>query len=300
MKYVYVLILFFCSIDSKAQTNEVNLADLRYSSILPGPANAYYQSGEQRDDRLILGQLAQKPGYTFLASAAIPGLGQAANKQWWKTGIFMALEATAIGIYLHKSNLGRNGERKYEQFADSKWSVVQYADWLVDTYGYDQDDVLNPEYQGHEEFPEPTFDTSKDWEIINIQGLREVERETTYTSGHSFSHDLPDYGSQQYYELVSKYHQYAPGWRDFENPFGENGKMDAGMGYFSPYGWEHAAIGYRFNDDLNTAGHLATLILVNHFVSAFDAFFTQKLRDNRIQASASMRNGPQLRLSYKF
>lgn len=38
----------------------------------------------------------------------------------------------------------------------------------------------------------------------------------------------------------------------------------------------------------------------NHFISAFDAYFTHKLRESRIQASASMRNGPQLRLSYKF
>ncbi|MEX1121469.1 MAG: DUF5683 domain-containing protein, partial [Balneolales bacterium] len=169
MKHLYIFTLIITlTANAMAQTEEVTPSDMRYSSILPGPSSMFYQSGEEIDNRPILGTIAKKPGYTFLASAVLPGLGQAANKQWWKTGIILAIEAAAIGVYAHKKNIGRSGEREYERFADSRWSVVQYADWLVDTYKYEKDDVLNPEYQGQEEFPEATFNTAQDWKIINI------------------------------------------------------------------------------------------------------------------------------------
>ena len=300
MKYVFsIAIILLLTNLTLAQTGEVSPVDLRYHQVLPGtPGSQFNMTADAGNTMPVLGSIARKPGYVFLSSAVLPGLGQAANQQWWKAGLFFAVEAAAVGFYIHKENTGRSGEREYERYANENWSVVAYARWMVDTYkeGEIPAGLLN---QGYEEFPDPNWgNTHEDWNVISIEGLRELEQKARYTTGHSFNHSMPDYDSQQYYELVSKYFQYAPGWEDFVDPF--NGSLDVDLGYFSPKGWHHAAIGYRFNDDLNIAGHMVTLLLANHFVSAFDAYITHVLRNNRIQASASMRNGPELRLTYNF
>ncbi|MEX0929255.1 MAG: DUF5683 domain-containing protein [Balneolales bacterium] len=239
-----------------------------------------------------------KPGYAFLASAALPGTGQAANGQWWKTGLFLAVEATAVSVYLYKTHTGRTGRRRHARHADQKWSVVAYAQWLVENYNYEPDQVLNPEFQG-KAIPDPQWDAAADQDVINIEALRSLERETPYASGFYFSHTLPDYGSQQYYELISKYYQFGPGWTDWDDPYAGR-PMVADIDYM-PGNWlEHARMGSRFNRDLSRARQMVALLIVNHFVAAFDAYFTHLLQNKRIGTRAFMRNGPGLRLTYKF
>ncbi|MEX0686673.1 MAG: DUF5683 domain-containing protein [Balneolales bacterium] len=294
MKYLLVLIL--CAALSSAtiaQTGEVGPGDMRYR---PQLLNTQFSGSEEHPMR-FLGKMGSKPGYVFLASAALPGLGQAANQQWWKTGLFVALEATAIGLYSHKTNKGRSGQRRYQQFANENWSVVAYAKWMVNTYNLDTEGLLKNGNDLSE--IEPNWgNTHEDWNIIHIEALRELERQSIYTTGNSFNHSMPDYDSQQYYELVSKYFQYAPGWNDFEDPY--NGPINIEIGYFSSNALNHSDIGYHFNNNFRTAGHMMTLLVVNHFVSAFDAYITHMMRNNSIQASASMRNGPEFRLTYNF
>lgn len=66
-------------------------------------------------------------------------------------------------------------------------------------------------------------------------------------------------------------------------------------------GLNEAILQQREADKINIVGFMVGFQEDdNHFISAFDAYFTHMLRESRIQASASMRNGPQLRLSYKF
>jgi hypothetical protein len=248
--------------------------------------------------------ISTRPGFAFLASALVPGLGQAANEQWWKTALFVSVEAAAIGLYIHNENRARSVERRFWRMADENWSVVNYARWLVDFYNdqnpgnpVNPDNLLNPGYQG-QGIPTPAFDNSRDWPVINLQGLRQLERSTIYpTTGNPFSHDLPDYGSQQYYELISKYWQYGPGWIDWNNAVHTISLGNAGM---PPLWLEHARIEEIFNDRYRFAGNMLTLLLMNHFISAFDAFFTVRLRNHRMEASMSSDYIGGFNLRYRF
>ncbi len=259
----------------------------------------------------FMNTISENPGYGFLASLAVPGLGQAANRQWWKTALFVAAEATAIGIYLHRENRGRDGERYYEEFGDEHWSVVKYARYIVNNH-YDEhgkrfeeivtDEFLQGDWDQHidydaEGLPLPVFDTDIEWNIIDLDALNVAERESLYANGNPFSHSVEPYGSQQYYELMSKYYQFGPGWRKWDSTLHniDEERMPEDFIY-------HARIGYDFNDDLSVARNMVTLLVVNHFVAAFDAYFTQQLRRARLQPTTSMAHGlrPTIGLNYRF
>jgi hypothetical protein len=86
---------------------------------------------------------------------------------------------------------------------------------------------------------------------------------------------MPDYGSQQYYELMSKYYQFGPGWKDYTDNPGPRNWTPAEM---SASWFFHGSLGKRFNDDFRAAELAINLVLLNHFVSAFDAFIVRSKR----------------------
>ncbi|MDI6402366.1 DUF5683 domain-containing protein [Balneolaceae bacterium ANBcel3] len=284
----------------------VNVLDLRLQSPFPGPRYITQADMEDASGSGMLNTIGSKPGYAFLASALLPGLGQAANDQWWKTALFVAAEATAIGIFIHRENRGRDGERYYEVYGNDHWSVVQYAQFIIDEHGHQHGksfrDVIDEDYVNYNPGEPyggiaPAFDINIDWKVIDLDALNEAERNSRFSNGNPFSHYVEPYGSQQYYELMSKYYQFGPGWRLWPegNYHIEDSRMPADFLY-------HAQVGYDFNHDLGVARNMLMLLVTNHFVAAFDAFFTQKVRQARVQPSASMEYGlrPTVGISYRF
>ncbi len=243
--------------------------------------------------------LSPKAALAFGASALVPGAGQAMNRQWWKTALYVGAEAAAIGFYLHYDARGDLGQRRYNRHGNANWSVVSYAGFV---HGYYMGgarrpnapdvpitDLLTPAglavFNETGQFPTPAFDTSVDWALIDLQALRALERNTLYANGNAFSHDLPDYGSQQYYELIGKYFQFGPGWRDWDPALHSVNADKSGM----PALWvEHARRNREFNDDFKLSRQMVTLVLVNHVISAFDALFTVNIRENRLETGGVM------------
>ncbi|MGM0589692.1 MAG: DUF5683 domain-containing protein [Bacteroidota bacterium] len=257
-----------------------------------------------------------KPGLALLSSAILPGSGQAMNKKWWRAGLYLAVEAVTLGLHLHYQDQAARQEQAYMRYADNNWSVVNYAKWLVDYNNHHNGTTLPYSIVGENLDEGPAYDTSVDWQRVNLSALRDLERQTVYyysdgTQGQTFSHVLPDYGSQQYYELISKYFQYGSGWNDF-------GTTRSGDPITSPFRlpWDGSAMpanfflgaskAETFNDNYRRAGNLITLLLANHIASAIDAFFTVKLAnqsdDNQhtIDPSISFSPGTQFSLKYHF
>jgi hypothetical protein len=277
--------------------------------------NSFQTSPQQAPISGFRSALVTKPGAAFLGSAIVPGLSQAAGKQYWKTAIYLVAEAATILLHIDANRRGERLELDYITTGDADWSVVKYAAWVHDYYhntpgarpvgapDIDIRTLLTPEglaeYNRLGRFPDAQFNTASDWRLIDINALRLLERRTLYlTSGRPFSHDLPDYGSQQYYELMSKYFQFAPGWRDFTNT---QHNVNAGLSGMNPMWLNHARLEERFNDSYRLAGNMLTLLVVNHIVSAFDAYFTVKLRNHRLQSGMVLDPGAvhyQLRVSF--
>lgn len=291
-------------------------AQLQELRFMPGSQSEWlhlYGSGFEAEpgSGSFFGQIRENPGLAFISSALVPGLGQAANQQWWKTALFAGIEIGALALYFERRSHAQKVERDYINMANNKWSVVQYAKFLVE-YN-DQTPWNNREIHitdmltqaGLQHYMEngtinPAFSNDIDWAMINLSALNQFEMETRYQTGFFFSHVVPAYGSQQYYELVSKYFQFAPGWVDWN---GNISVVDGGIPAMSPLWLKHARIEEEFNDAYRFSGSMLMVLLGNHVFSAFDAYFTSKLRLHRrtLQTSASLhQTGANLNLRVNF
>lgn len=253
---------------------------------------------------------------SFFSSLIIPGAGQVMNRSWLKAGLFFAIEATSIYLFVDYRNNARVGERNFEKYANRNWSVVQYSNWLVQYH--EMNSFENPHIDDLREMigdSEASFNVDKDWNEVDLTLLRKVERNTPYiTTDHemanNFSHTLPNYGSQQYYELISKYYQYQAGWKDYNDfhdnighigPFYDDRFLiDRDGSYASPFFYEAAQMAEQFNSDYRKSNTFVSILIANHILSAFDAYFTLKLKQNRLQATSSIVPGKQITLKYRF
>jgi hypothetical protein len=243
----------------------------------------------------------EKSGYAFLSSAIIPGSGQAANKKWLRAGLYFVAEAILAGIRFKSYHDAKVEERRYLRFVDNHWSVVNYAKWLVNYYDHNNlDNTYINKLRNQISGIQASYDPQTDWQKVDIELLRKIERNTPYVFpdneiGNMFSHEMPDYGSQQYYELISKYYQYGVGWIDFGND--RNGNTLNNLYSLSwdggdmPYNFFHgAALAEDFNDSYRLAGNMLSFLILNHIISAFDAYLTVKVKNSRIEANANLMN----------
>ena len=284
--------------DEVPELQQVSIQDFRYQAGF----DSSFMMGDEQNSGGVLNYISERPGLAFLSSAIIPGFGQAANGQWWKTALFAGIEVGAIVLMIERRNHAQNVEQKYNRMADDNWSVVQYSKFLVQYSNLDLqiEDLLTA--QGLQQymndgFINPAFINSIDWANIDLRALNEAEAATIYRStGMFFSHVVPEYGSQQYYELVSKYFQYGPGWRDWN---GDISIVDGGIADMSPMWREHARIESEFNEAYRFSNNMIMLIFANHVFSAFDAFITSRLRIHRntIQTQAFLHDSS---LGFKF
>ena len=242
----------------------------------------------------------EKAGWALFSSAVIPGSGQAANKKWVRAGLYFLAEAVMIGVYLKGTHDAKVEERRYKHFANNNWSVVNYAQWLVE---YHEQNNLSNKYvddlEQHIQGKTAAYNPNSDWSKIDIELLRNVERNTPFVYpehiGNNFSHVMPDYGSQQYYELISKYYQYGPGWNDFATQYQLNWD-GSGMP-------ENFILGARlandFNDSYRLAGNMVSFLILNHIVSAFDAYLTVKINNRKLETETNLLN-PHRTVTLKF
>ena len=300
---ITVLLILGCgaglTMGQQAQKNpqELSIEDLK-PRINYAKSDPFYQP------------LREKTGYALLSSAIIPGSGQAANNKWLRAGLYFVAEAILVGVHIKSYNDAQAEQRRYEQFANNNWSVVNYAKWLVNYH--EQNNLSNQyidELKNQISGTTAEYNPQEDWTKVDIKVLRNVERNTPFVYsdqdiGNNFSHVMPDYGSQQYYELISKYYQYGSGWNDFgQNPNGND--LDSRYrlnwdGSDMPVNFlQGAALAEDFNDSYRLAGNMVSLIILNHIVSAFDAFLTVKLKKKRLEAETNLLN-PEQTFSLKF
>ena len=164
----------------------------------------------------------------FGMSAVVPGLGQAYNRQWIKAAVGIGGEAAVLLLYTSWRQKGVDGRDAYQMNAHMYWSPIKYAYWLNDYAQY-----LNQLPDGRLVTAPPVNisqallsidltqpDTWSDSERLAVrklfQEIQLLERDSYHgDTGAVFSHVLPFFGEQQYYELVGKYFQFAPGWEDY-------------------------------------------------------------------------------------
>jgi len=244
----------------------------------------------------------------FGLSAIIPGTGQAYNKQWIKAAVAISIEAVLIATYISKKNEGEELEDAFIAFAHQDWDPGRYGDWLNDYTVF-----LNAEFGAGISVPDINteigvdFQHPESWSSENRQAVQAMINQINNTernvfhpeTGASFAHQLPGFGEQQYYELIGKYFQFAPGWSDYPAWIDEDGNFTVAIDpehsgpngskpnvsdKFFTYAEDHA----ESQDFFRSASRYGLLIALNHVVSAIDAAVISKLHNDRISTRLSL------------
>lgn len=288
---------------SNNQSSEISIQDFKYVG------NSYLnfeQSG-------VVYAAQTNPALALLSSAIIPGSGQALNGKWGRAAAYFLVDVASILYYVDRNNAAQRREKAYERYAHENWSVLAYGQWLVEysrsngiANGYDAPGGLEEQVFGKN----PTWgNTPNDWKEVDLATIRAVEVQTPFyyldRVASEFSHVVQDYGSQQYFELMSKYYQFQPGWQDFHD-----NRLAEGVNHNYRYTWDETMLtqnfiegvirAEEFNNNYRQAGNILKLLMVNHIVSAFDAYFTVKLKNSKIETQANLLQAETLSVTWHF
>ncbi len=201
-------------------------------------------------------KLAQLPGYklpkrALFFSALIPGAGELYTKSYIKAGAFFLAEVVSWMVYGNYTNKGKNQEKKFQNYADGHWDPNVWLDWRQN---YTQ-----------------SIDDAHDTTMVK------------YLSG-----DKSATTEQQYYEMIGKYPAFYTGW-DFANYYQNESEFDTiDMDSMEVKQRDSQDIAFYMDmrDESNKFFRLArtatNYVIVNHILSAIDAAWTAKRKNNRL------------------
>lgn len=252
----------------------------------------------------------RNPALAFGMSALVPGLGQAYNKSWIRAAVAGGLEIALWTGYFTWRSSGFDGRDNYQAYAHQNWSVRSYGEWLNQYPGYSGTalDVVSIQ---DVDFTNPGGWSADQQLRVNafFEELRAAERVARYNNadgtgtGATFSHVLPNFGDQQYYELIGKYYQYGAGWsdwcagRDPNDPscfsvegYEQRDVFEQKTTQFFDYAEDHADA----NSLLRRASRITSIVVANHALAALDALLTARFHNRGldVESSVSLRQGP--------
>lgn len=233
----------------------------------------------------------RSPKMAMLLSLLVPGLGQAYVKQYVKTGIFVALEATAIGFSVAFNNKGKKQFDDATTFANNNYDYDKMKSYYNGLYGF----LLNQE---------------------GSDSAAQAQRDFIYTDSlHSFIK-----GSQEYYNTI-KEQSFVQGWKDCEPSAGDifantadtirvgnnlyivddtsryllyrpnsAGKIDTNQrlyGY-SPNQNRYIDMVSKSNNYYKTAQGILFTLIINHVLSAVDALISAKAYNDALLGKESL------------
>jgi hypothetical protein len=189
-------------------------------------------------------------------SGIVPGAGEVyigGTTNYIKAGAFVLIEAVSIYYAISYNQRGNAQTNYFQNFADQRWSVVKYAEWI-------NDNTTGPKVNINPNTSLPP------WLRIDWASLNTAE---DAIGAIGFTHKLPPHGDQQYYELIGKYPQYARGWEDDTNPTDL-----ANPDYITPLFHAYAIMRGDANNMYKVSTRGVTFLYVNHILSIFDAIWS--------------------------
>ena len=202
----------------------------------------------------------KSPYLAALMSGIVPGSGELYAKSYIKSAIFFGVEVglwVVFGVYQKKGNDQTN---VYQDYANGNWSINKYAAWLKNQ-GFPGSSGINPN--------EPNY------EILRAQ--------VNVCEEQNFSHTLPPFGEQQYYEVIGKYQSFIGGW----STAGSNITKNNYETYVLPQVQDYMNSRQQANDYFNVAYRSADVIIINHLLSAADAAWTVTMFNKKLNVNTS-------------
>ena len=254
------------------------------------PATKMFQEESMTQDK--------SPMLAGLMSLVVPGAGQAYSENYIKGALFFAVEAASWYIAYSYNKKGRKATVDFENFANSHWSAVRYINWTLDNIGVlsngnlartqFEDNVYNSDYD-----PDDPLSCKPPFRCVEWAAMNDMERQigsNAPAGGNAYVHSLPLYAEQQYYELIGKYEQFSRGWEDADQsavtlsdlPLKNNSQM------FSDYSRMRA----NANGYYEVASTWVSVAVLNHIVSALDAYWSATKFNKALHAEVNMKLQP--------
>ena len=224
----------------------------------------------------------EKPKHPFkagLMSAIIPGSGEYYSEAY-KTAIsFFASEVILLSTFYYFNNLADEREKNFHKIADDPnngWFVDKYASYVIDRareqgHSAEANQLENEMLGSYNNYQSPG--NRSWWSLLN-----QIEKKLTFDDGvTTYSHALPYYGTQQYYELIGKYSQFAPGWFDYQYAPGNASPSAAFLAYRDTRS--------KANDTHDIANNLLIAVFLNHAASAVNAALQAKWYNKNVNIS---------------
>lgn len=264
MKKLVVLVTFITLLS--AQTNKM-------TGILWADNKIAYEATSDSLGKSVLGvnTVSQKsPFLAGLFSLVVPGSGQFYNGDYWKTAICLVAEGLLLYYKLDNDKKGDDQTDFFENYAKKNWDPAKYAKWTINKFKIDVT-----------KYPD-LFTDEQQTVIRNWKTLNKLEDDISKTdAGKYYSHHLAPYGDQQYFEMIGKYPQFNVGWNDFNY----NDDFNYGQSLTPMFNYYSGERG-KANDYYNKANTFMTILIVNHIVSAAEAFFSAKINNKRVSISS--------------
>ncbi len=207
----------------------------------------------------------KSPVLGALMSAVLPGAGEFYAQSYIKSAIFLALEIGLWTMYGINQSNGNSTTEEYQNIANQNWDIYKYAAWLK-----------NQNFQGAQ-----GIDLNVDKETLRRQ-VNVVEQQ-------NFSHSLPEFGAQQYYEVIGKYQSFIAGWSYSDTNVVNSSNY---LTYRPSQVDDYMGIRQDANDYYDMASLSTNLVIVNHILSAADAAWSVTMfnKDLKVHTSLEMRS----------
>ncbi|HUI30922.1 MAG TPA: hypothetical protein VLX91_11955 [Candidatus Acidoferrales bacterium] len=317
MKKLIVLLLLMIGASAEAQSRVPFLEAGRSADRLTGVLSqdlfpgATFERQSMTGHDLLIGIAAQPESLSHrdslylletrsslkagLFSLVVPGAGQVYNGgtvNYITAAGFLAIEAAAIAVNIIWINKGNNQTTFFQNYADANYSVLRYAQWIkLNFNSWDP----NPD-QATQNLLNEMFvnDGPAPWQKVDFGKLNEIESILGQTTpGQFFTHKLPPYGDQQYYELIGKYPQFREGW----NPAAATDTVVTyeQLKYGVEVGQDNYYMGQRglANNLYAVAGTAIGVVIANHFLSAIEAAIWAHAHNKLVQTSVDVTPLPQ-------
>ncbi len=292
------------SLLSESSSRTMSRSELR-SEILRGPT-----SWQENRGMAVTG--TRSVPLAFGLSAVVPGAGQVYNGFFIKGGVAIALEAALITGYSVLRSNGLDAETEFQKWAHRSWSPVKYASWINDYADYLRDElgvsISAPPVDliSGIDFTQPDSWSASERAQVDglISQIHAIEVQAIHPeTGARFSHQLPSFADQQYYELIGKYFQFAPGWEDYPEWRDGEGRFTqaidpelSGPGDTKPNVstsfYDYASDHGDAQDTLRQASRISMLFFFNHLIAAVDAAVSAKLHNDRLDTRLGLSYDP--------
>ncbi len=230
----------------------------------------------------------KSPWLAGLLSLAVPGAGEWYCDSKIKGAVFFAVEVTSwvtAHVYYKK---GDHQTDMFQDFANEHYSASRYANWTIEHIGELTANGTPPPYTPEQYhnliFPGNDSTGGPPYRNINWDELNSMERDVEVV-GNNYTHELPYWGQQQFYELIGKYDQFSRGWDDSgpDTPGNVNPVLSTSKEMYL-----YASMRANTNHYYDISATFVSIAVINHFVSALDAFLTTKSHNKALHAEVNM------------